>query len=88
MLCNPGSETTRLTFTYYDNHGTATAAADLSIKALGSLTINLETLFSRTLSGGSMLLETSRPLAVFLLYDGTKTGTENWKAGLSAIPLD
>jgi len=88
MLCNPNDEPAHLTFTYYDEKGTSAAPASLDLRARGSLTVNLGKLFSRTLSGGSMILETSQPLAAFLLFDSTKSGDNSWKAGLSAIPLD
>ena len=88
MLCNPNRETARLTFTYRDDNGQALPPASLDLKPWASLAVDLEELFSRPLTGGSMLLESSQPLAAFLLYDGTETGCEQWKAGLSAIPLE
>jgi len=90
MLCNPNPEPARLTFKYYDMDGDMSSPANSppEIPAYGSVAIEAGRLFGKDLENGSLFLSSSQPLAGFLLYDNTATGTNHWKAGLSAVPLD
>jgi hypothetical protein len=95
MLCNPNPTRASVYLTYYKTDGTAVPGVDdpvsVPIPANGSIAENLGELFGpllNELAGGYLIVESSQPLAAFLLYDGTKTQQQTWKAGLSAVPLD
>ena len=90
MLCNPNPEAARLNLQYFNMDGEMSRPAKLppQIPAHGSIAIEAGDLFGKDLNFGSLVLQSTQPLAAFLLYDNTATGTNHWKAGLSAVPLD
>jgi hypothetical protein len=90
MLCNPNAQSAELSFEYHDMEGNVYHPATTSpiIPANGSVEIDAGKLFNRDLNNGYLLLHSTQPLAAFLLYDNTATGTNHWKAGLSAVPLN
>ena len=84
MICNPNSTVAGITYKYYNGDGVLTDQKPSTIPANGSVQQDLYTLFQRELEG-SMVIESSRPVTAFFLYDNSLT---TWKAGLSAVPLD
>ncbi|MBN2706886.1 MAG: hypothetical protein JXR89_10655, partial [Deltaproteobacteria bacterium] len=84
MACNPNAAAANLTYKYYNQAGTLVASKASSIPAGGSVQDNLRNLFGRDLSG-SMVIESSQPITAFMLYDSK---TYDWRAGLSALPLN
>ncbi len=90
MLCNPNSADAEVTLSCHMSDGHALLPVNLEIPAWGSRAEDLGELFraqTDRLDGGYLFLDSTLPLSVFLLYDGTASGY-SWKAGLSAVPLD
>jgi V8-like Glu-specific endopeptidase len=86
MICNPNSSTANITFKYYNSGGEHTLTATRSISRNGSGNYVLYTLFNQVdFTDGTMVLESSQPVTAFLLYDND---SQNWKAGLSAVPVN
>ena len=86
IMCNPNPTAATVTYTYYAQDGSSTST-QATIPAWGSLEDDLKTRFNQNLSGGHILIQSSQPLAGFLLYDSSCYGQSNWKGGLSAMPL-
>ncbi len=84
LLCNPNSSVANITCKYYNGDGLLIDQIPSTIPSNGSVQHDLYTLFQRELEG-SMVIESSRPVTAFLLYENKFT---TWKAGLSAVPLD
>ncbi len=87
VLCNPNATVAEITYTYYAPETGAETRATISIPAWGSMTDELGERLGRDLNGGHILIESTQPLAGFLLYDSSFTGQNNWRGGLSAMPL-
>ncbi|MCD6535056.1 MAG: hypothetical protein J7L25_13425, partial [Deltaproteobacteria bacterium] len=85
MVCNPNNSVASITFKYYDSNGTNTASATRTIDRNGSLKYAVYTLFHFDFTDGTMVLESDQPVTAFLLYDND---SQNWKAGLSAVPVN
>ncbi|MBN2808978.1 MAG: hypothetical protein JXR80_05750 [Deltaproteobacteria bacterium] len=84
MACNPNAATANLTYSYYNQAGQMVTSRPSSIPAGGSVQDNLHTVFGQNLAG-SVVIESSQPITAFMLYDSKTT---DWRAGLSALPLD
>lgn len=88
ILCNPNATKADITATYYPKNGIAPIQKNFSIPVNGSVNQDLKQLFGQALNGGHIILQSSQGLAAFLLYDSSTYGINNWKAGLSAMPMD
>ncbi len=88
MLCNPGENIARVTFTYYSEDGATAVEKSVEVAKHGNADVDLKALFVQNLNNGHILVQSTQPLAAFLLYDSSVYGHNNWKAGLSATPLD
>ena len=90
MICNPNNATARIYFHYFTPGGREPyTARSVDIPANGSLQQSVYNIHGIPLSGGSFKVESiTYPINIFMLYDGTRSGQNNWKAGLSAIPTD
>ena len=53
----------------------------------GSTTIDLREVFNKTLNGGYLHISSPESIAAFITYNGLISGENNWKAGLSAVPI-
>jgi hypothetical protein len=89
MLCNPNDEEARLTFHLHtlDGQSLTPTLPPRPIPPHGNVAIDIGELFGGD-AGGYLHLQTTQPLAAFLLYDDTTTGVNHWRAGLSAVPMD
>ncbi len=88
ILCNPNASQADITCTYYPENGISPIQKNFSIPAQGSTDRDLRELFGQELNGGHLILQSKQGLAAFLLYDNSMYGQNNWKAGLSAMPMD
>lgn len=90
LMCNPNTEKADITLTFYDRNGQASPAvtSNSGIAPNGGLRTNLYSMFSQLFPDlkveGSMIIESTQPIAAFLLYDSRET---TWRAGLSAVPV-
>ena len=87
VLCNPNPDTATITYTYYAPETGKPTRAATSIPAFGSKVDELGERLGIDLNGGHILVESTLPVAGFLLYDSSFTGRNNWRGGLSAMPL-
>lgn len=89
MICNPSEVSTSIRFVYISTDGVTLAAPrTITIPRFGSAQVNLQDLFGKPLSGGAITFVSDPAwVTAFMLYDGTGNGTNNWKAGLSTVPL-
>lgn len=86
MVCNPGDQNARISFTYYDINGNKMTPITIPpIPAHGSINYSLYTLLQREVEGGSLVIESDQPITAFLLFDNKN---KTWRAGLSAVPID
>lgn len=88
ILCNPNANTASVSLSYYPQEGTPVIVRRVTIPKQGSVNKDLKQLFSHNLDGGHIIVQSTQPLAAFLLYDSSIYGKNNWKAGLSAVPMD
>ncbi|MCK5916607.1 MAG: hypothetical protein KAG92_10745, partial [Deltaproteobacteria bacterium] len=87
VFCNPNSVEAKITYTYYDPETGAATNATTTIPAWGRDIHELKERFGKDLNGGHILVQSTQPIAGFLLYDSSFTGENNWRAGLNAIPF-
>ncbi len=87
ILCNPNPSVATVTYTFYEPEKGTPSRAQTTIPAWGSINDDLKTRFGKILTGGHIMIDSTQPLAGFLLYDSSFSGKNNWKAGLSAMPL-
>ena len=87
MACNPNDSAANVTYTYYDQAGNA-SQTQVVIPANGSIQDPLYARFAKNLNGGHMVMQSSQPIAAFLLYDSSAFGSNTWTAGLSALPME
>ena len=85
MVCNPNSSVASVTFKYYNSSGISKVQTTRSIPSNGSINYAISTFFHNNFTDGTMVLESSRPVTAFLLYENE---SQNWKAGLSAVPVN
>ncbi|MEA1921809.1 MAG: trypsin-like peptidase domain-containing protein [Pseudomonadota bacterium] len=87
MICNPNSSVANITLKYYNIGGTHTLTATRQISRNGSGNYALYELFGYDFVcvDGTMVFESDQPVTAFLLYDNPR---QNWRAGLSAVPVN
>ena len=85
MVCNPNSSVASVTFKYYNSSGISKVQTTRSIPSNGSINYAISTFFHNDFTDGTMVLESSQPVTAFLLYENE---SQNWKAGLSAVPVN
>ena len=72
----------------YQEEPTPREAVSIVIPKNGAAQVNIREKFGKTLNGGYLHISSRGPIAAFMVYDGSLSGINNWKAGLSAVPLD
>lgn len=87
MACNPGDTDTEVSLSYHFPGGGTSIDGSFTIPAKGATQVDLRDLLEIDLSGGTVLIHSVEPITAFVVYDGSLSGKNNWKAGLSAVPV-